>query len=883
MPSHSDPALHQIFLTAIACHQRGDLDGAEAIYSRLLALDPADTEALYFFGHLKANRGDLQTGLECLQMAGQLKPDNPDIPFSMGVVLQQNGFLAEAIEAYRSAVAIAPAHLAAWENLCAALYDKGDFLAGLAASKAAIALNPESPLAIRGMANCLTSMGRRAEALATLEQGLKYHPALPEFRIHHAWELMANGHWREGWREWEWRNLRRGESDPLPRSVPYPRWNGEALKNKTILVYGEQGIGDEVMYAPFVHGLIKAGAHCILECAPRLEKAFSQAFPECIIMHRDSQDQIAWHSSLPEIDYCISSLSLPLYFTHPLERGAFLSADPDRVRDWKIRLAKVGTGLKIGVSWRGGADAKARAIRSIPAHIFGELISGEATFVSLQYGVTEKEAAAISPHLHIFHDINPLQDLDEFFALISALDVVISVDNSTVHFAGALGTKSLALLPVYAEWRWGNTTTGESPWYRSLEILRQSVASEDGWKITIQNAKEWLSSHSPSSPPHAPLRSPIKKILLCHKNNDRSALLIADTNFWYHWGCSCTSLGLHEGLRTRFDRIYTLSLARLTSGCPTPSTLNDLDSEVFYTNFRNESPDIIQAMQENEYIVINGEGSIHGASPLTLLLLYLAYIAKTRLGKKVAIINHSCHPGELALPCGNSTSNYYKKVYTALDLSVTRESISHKAVNSFGGKNLLGFDSLPIFIKNHKQDIKTKKRETLIIGGSVSWSHEMVDCFANIAKWAFKQGLNITILSGAKALLASDEVGFVEQIVKTLSHKKVPHALHFPISEIEWLEAIGTAKLVISGRFHYSIAAAFLRTPFLVTESNTSKIIGLLHELNLNKDLIYLAHDEYHQAIKKAKKLLNTGENSLMQEEIMRNLLLRSSVNFSNL
>lgn len=198
----------------------GDLVGAEAIYSRLLVLDPADSEVLYLLGYLKANKGEMDVGLECLSLAHQLTPDNPQIPYTMGVVLQEAGKLAEAVDAYQKVVAIDRRHVAAWENLSAAFYDQEDYASGLAAAEKVLAFNRESPLAIRAAANCLTALGRRAEALEILDKGVRYHPALPELRIHRSWELMANGRFEEAWPELEWRHARRGGlirlRDPCP-------------------------------------------------------------------------------------------------------------------------------------------------------------------------------------------------------------------------------------------------------------------------------------------------------------------------------------------------------------------------------------------------------------------------------------------------------------------------------------------------------------------------------------------------------------------------------------------------------------------------------------------------------------------------------------------
>ena len=871
MLRQTDPGLQQSFALAVDCQKRGDLAGAQAIYSRLLALDPGDSEVLYLFGCLQMSKGEQDVGLECLRLAQQLDPKDARIPYSIATALQEAGKTDEAIGAYRHALAIDPALREAWENLCAACYDTDDFAQGLTAARQALAIAPDSPLAIRGAANCLTALGRRAEALEVLEAGVDSHPALPELRIHRAWELMANGQFAAGWRALEWRNSRKGKNDAPPRSVPFPRWNGEALDGQTVLVYGEQGIGDEVMFAPFVLALVRAGAQCVLECEPRLVQAFARAFPECRILRRAAKDQIAWRATLPAFDYCISALSLPLYFKHPLQGGAFLAADPDRREYWRRRLEEYGgPGLKVGVSWRGGGEPKVRRIRSIPPALFGALVDGRHTFVSLQYGASDGEVRAVSADLLRFPEVDPLKDLEEFFALVSALDAVVSVDNSTVHFAGALGVPTFMMLPVYAEWRWGNAAFGVSPWYRSVEIVRQREVSDAGWCEVMSAAGDWLRAGAlgRSSVASAVTSSVTDNVLPGLAAAGRKAVLVGDTNYWYHWGCSCTSLGLHEGLRTRFDEIAVVPLSRLHALRSWRFDTGSLDSDAFFEQFSQDCPDVVDALRASDYVVINGEGSIHGASPIALTLLYIAYVAKHRLGKQTAIVNHSCFPGESSV-----VADFYAQVYRSLDVAVVRERTSLAIASAFGGKVVSGFDALPLFLDKHRAgggDLPADRPTSgspkkIVLGGSVAWTSELVDCLATLAQWGAASGFVVEIVSGAKAFLAADEVGFVERLVSELRARGVEHALSFPISELAWLDALGTASLVVSGRFHYSIAAAFMRVPFLVAASNTAKIDGLLEALALNPGEVRLNPGSYGAVTGMAERLLASSGAGLFE------------------
>lgn len=875
MPRQTDPGLQQSFALAVECQKRGDLAGAEAIYSRLLTLDPGDSEVLYLFGCLQMSKGEQDVGLECLRLAQQLDPKDARMPYSIATALQEAGKTDEAIRAYRQALAIAPGLREAWENLSAACYDTDDFAQGLAAARQALAIAPDSLLAIRGAANCLTALGQRAEALEVLESGVGSHPALPELRIHHAWELMANGQFAAGWRALEWRNSRKGKNDAPPRSVPFPRWNGEALDGQTVLVYGEQGIGDEVMFAPFVLALVRAGAQCVLECEPRLVQAFARAFPECGILRRAAKDQIAWRATLPAFDYGISALSLPLYFEHPLQGGAFLAADPDRREYWRRRLEECGgPGLKVGVSWRGGGEPKVRRIRSIPPALFGALVDGQHTFVSLQYGASDDEVTAVSADLLRFPEVDPLKDLEEFFALVSALDAVVSVDNSTVHFAGALGVPTFMMLPVYAEWRWGIAASGVSPWYRSVEIVRQREVSDAGWREVMLAASDWLRAGAlgRSSVASAVTSSVTDNVLPGLAAAGRKAVLVGDTNYWYHWGCSCTSLGLHEGLRTRFDEIAVVPLARLHALRSWRFDTGSLDSDAFFEQFSQDCPDVVDALRASDYVVINGEGSIHGASPIALTLLYIAYVAKHRLGKQTAIVNHSCFPGESGV-----VTDFYARVYRSLDVAVVRERSSFAIVAAWGGKTVQGFDSLPLFLERRGSAWKeaeakspvVKASRKIVLGGSVAWTQELVNCFTVLAQHAIAMGYTLEIVSGAKAFLASDEVGFVEQLAKALKARGVAYQLRFPVSEHEWLEAIGTASLVVSGRFHYSIAAAFQGIPFMVAESNTAKISGLLEAFGLESGAVRLTPECYKGVVHMAERLLESPRLGRVETDIL--------------
>ncbi len=878
---NTNQTLLDSFHAARACHQRGDLAGAEALFSQLLAIDPADDEVLFLFGTVRVARGDLAAGLECIELAQSLNPTEPLMPYTQGVFLQQAGRLREACMAYQRCLGLQPQHQAALENLAAAHYEQDEFEAGLACAQRALAQAPESRLAIRAVANCLTALGRRAEALAVLDQGVALFPANPELHIHHAWELMANGNFDAGLREHEWRNLGGLGAENNARQVPFPRWQGEALAGKTVLVYGEAGVGDELMFAPYVLALLEAGAQCIVECEARLVPLFSRALPGCCLLPRSDQDAIDWDTRLASVDYAVSSMSLPVYFSPPLLVEPFLRPDPESARIWRDRLVALGPGHKVGVSWRGGASPKARALRSIAPDLFGELLVPGTHFISLQYGADVEECAKVSTMLHHMAGVDALRDLNEFSALIASLDLVISVDNSTVHFAAALGVPTWLLLPRYAEWRWGRNEADAARWYQGLRYFPQVEAGEAGWRAVIVQARSALAEFS------APARRTLSALQVKKSSclpsvvQGPRALLVGDTEYWYHWGCSCTSLGLHRGLQAYFTQIRTLPLSQVLMSAPKPSSMADLQGDVFYNAFQSGCAGMLEKIAAADAIFINGEGSIHSGGQAALTLLYLAYIAKVRLGKVVYIVNHSCYPGSGLMKDGQTPLvEFYACVYRAVDLAVLRERISFEHVRAFGGRAVLGFDCLPLFIESTGICRADQVQRKIVFGGSVAWSPALVKQFSVLAANLAVQGYTIEILSGAKAYLADDEIGFVAAFSRELAALGVPHHLHFALSEREWLQALADAALVVSGRFHYSIAAAFLKVPFIVAESNTAKIAGLLDALCLASDSVSVNATELPQLLEKTEFLLANPVLAIVCDACLTELLNRARCNF---
>ena len=300
-----------------------------------------------------------------------------------------------------------------------------------------------------------------------------------------------------GWPDYETR-LQSAELSPRPRR--YIRWDGASPAGLTLLVYGEQGLGDEIMFASCLPELIRAGARCVIECNPALQRLFARSFGGAVVYPAARDKSVPDHIHALGIDAEIAIGSLPLLYRRsaadfPAHRG-YLRADERRLTAWRERLAGLGDGLKIGISWRGGTHASRAPLRSIALEQWLPILRLRgARFVSLQYTADAQhdiDALRERHGIEITHWPEAIADYDETAALVSVLDLTMSVCTSVVHLAGALGHPVWVLAPKHPEWRYG--CAGETmPWYPSAHVLRQQRAGE--WADVIAAAESRLREH----------------------------------------------------------------------------------------------------------------------------------------------------------------------------------------------------------------------------------------------------------------------------------------------------------------------------------------------------------------------------------------------------
>lgn len=469
-PDDSDVRLT---LAKVLRHRERDDEAAEQFQEALrLGADGAD--AHFGLAHCRMAQGRHEEAVEQFRLGLELDPDDVPALIAAGSLFVGSERLDDAEECYRRALMIEPENAVACYNLGNVYKDLWRTDEALDHYERAIELDPALAEAHINRGVVLKSLGRLKEAVECYSRALEVRPGDAEARFHRALAKLMQGDFAAGWDEYE----SRWEYEAVPRNLPLSVWDGEPLGEQTLLVYGEQGIGDEIMFASCLPDLLGNTAACVFECDERLVPLFARSFPLAVVVPRplDARDD-----EIPACGLQIAVGSLPRLLRRTADdfpvRRRYLAADPQLVRRWQRRLSEAGDGLKVGISWRGGGKPAIRKRRSTDLEQWKPLFSLPGVqFVNLQYGDCDEELSAarerLDVEIHHWDDANPLKDLDGFAAQIAALDLVISIDNSTVHMAGALGVPVWVLLPFAPNWRW-MLDRDDSLWYRTVRLFRQ--------------------------------------------------------------------------------------------------------------------------------------------------------------------------------------------------------------------------------------------------------------------------------------------------------------------------------------------------------------------------------------------------------------------------
>lgn len=454
----------------------GRLEEAEACAAAALERDADCAAAWHASGLVLREKGLPGAASERFQEALRLEPDSVRALQQLGQIRRYENRIAEAEQRLREALRIRADDPALLVDLAQVLGDQMRYDEAFALLEKVLARDPASGMALATKGILLDLTGRTAEARKLLEAALERDPGNTDIGYNLAICELRHGEFAVGWPRLELR--RRGDNFiGRYRKLPFPEWRGEPLAGKSILVYPEQGLGDELMYAACLPQLAAQARHVALECDPKLEALFTRSFPQCSVIARPRTFANDWVNQIaPRPDYQVPIGSLARHFRSRAEdfpdHGGFLQADPAKVQRWKARLEALGPGRNIGLSWQGGVGHTGKARRSLSLRQLEPVlrIPGR-RYISLQY--TDVRSELESAPVRIEHWPEAIDDYDETAALVCALDSVLTVCTAIVHLTGALGRPALVMVPFGSDWRYG--AAGERmPWYPSVRLVRQS-------------------------------------------------------------------------------------------------------------------------------------------------------------------------------------------------------------------------------------------------------------------------------------------------------------------------------------------------------------------------------------------------------------------------
>jgi hypothetical protein len=366
-----------------------------------------------------------------------------------------------------------------------AQYVLGDYQQAEVALRQSLAIEPRNAPALNDLAVTLFAMGRDVEGLSFIAQALAIDPNQPEAAETDSIWLLRLGRFRDGWRQYEAR-LRTDAARPYLRNFPQPQWRGEPIEGRTILLHAEQGMGDTIQFARYAPLVAARGARVVLEVQAGLRAILGGlAGIDRVLERGEPLPRFDLHCPLPSLpgvlDTDLDSIPLPI---------PYVAVPPDRVALWRQRLGP-RRGIRIGIAWSGNPHHRDDARRSIPLARFGRLLADRTgcAFHVLQTTMRapDRETLAAMPHLrdHGRH----LTDFGDTAALVRLMDLVISVDTSLAHLAGAMDRPAWVLLTAVPDWRW-MLGRDDSPWYPSLTLFRQPC--RDDWDSVLTEVAQRL-------------------------------------------------------------------------------------------------------------------------------------------------------------------------------------------------------------------------------------------------------------------------------------------------------------------------------------------------------------------------------------------------------
>ena len=429
-------------------HIEGKFDEADKLYDDLLTQNPENPGLLATYGTLCLQLNRIGLAVSMLNHAVDLmRRRNQKVPGDMmcnlGLAYKYSGQHEKAVKWMKTAIDLEP--------------------------------TPESLVVYGSM---FVENGQAEKCIKINQQALEQNEQLPLAHWNMACAMLELGQWDKAWDEYEYGFEAKSRVDRCLGDMP--RWDG--VSPGTVCVYGEQGIGDEIMFASMLPDITNTNP-IIFECHKRLKTLFEHSFPG-LICHGTREDQaITWQD---EFDYQISIASLGKYYRRTADSFPGMPY-------LKAESAPRGKKFRVGISWTGGMKAGRVAKRTVPLNWWSKILKQDCEFVSLQYTDCEAEISETEQALGVDIQQHPGAKYDDYYEcakLVMSCDLVISVCTSVVHLAGALGVPCWVMTPAFPAWRYQNR--GPMPWYKSVRLYRQPAHDVNAWIPVLDKVAEDL-------------------------------------------------------------------------------------------------------------------------------------------------------------------------------------------------------------------------------------------------------------------------------------------------------------------------------------------------------------------------------------------------------
>ena len=473
-----------LFNQAIAYKQLNFFDKALICYDRAIQLKPDYFEAYFNQANLLNELNFYDEAIVSYQRAAQFQPNFFAIYVNWGNTLRSLKRYDEALDSYDRAIQLKPDDFAPHNGKGNTLHELKRYDEALTAYDRAIQLKPDDFAPHNGKGNTLQDIKRYDEALTAYDRAIQLKPDSAKSYWNKSLLKLLHGEFEEGWKLYEWRR----QNEDFKKNYKFydsPLWLGkESLHNKTLLVESEQGLGDIIQFCRYIPMLLKLNARVILETPKTLTSIIKTITGNFLVLEKGQ--------ALTNFDYHIPIMSLPFAFKttiHNIPTSVpYLFSDKTKKEYWNKKLGKK-TQPRIGLVWSGSASHKNDKNRTIPLKDLEPIVKLPFEFHSLQKEIREYDQTTLFEFKQIHQHQNELNDFADTAALIEEMDLIISVDTSVAHLAGALGKDIYILLAYHPDYRW-LLNRKDSPWYPTCTLFRNS--KNDDWSDVVLEIKSNL-------------------------------------------------------------------------------------------------------------------------------------------------------------------------------------------------------------------------------------------------------------------------------------------------------------------------------------------------------------------------------------------------------